>query len=267
VDVARTSLLDIAYVTAGPITGPPVILLHGWPDSASTWDAVTPALAAAGHRVIVPFLRGFGPTRFLDAGTMRSGQLAALGHDLIEFIDALALNHVALVGHDWGARAAAIATLPLRQVHNYWYHWYMALPRGEALVRDERRTFTRYIWDAWGAPGWRLDDAAFDELARAFENPDWADVTLNSYRHRWGLADGDARYQALEARLNPAPQVSVPTLVLHGANDRCNDPMTSAGKERFFSGRYERALLPGVGHFPQREDPAGTTRALLDWLR
>jgi len=294
VDVARTSLLDIAYVTAGPIAGPPVILLHGWPDSASTWDAVTPALAAAGHRVIVPFLRGFGSTRFLDAGTMRSGQLAALGHDLIEFIEALALNHVALVGHDWGARAAAIATtelqasgrvtrlvllsvgygtnapsqaLPLRQVHNYWYHWYMALPRGEALVRDERRTFTRYIWDAWGAPGWRLDDAAFDELARAFENPDWAEVTLNSYRHRWGLADGDARYQALDARLNPAPQVSIPTLVLHGADDRCNDPMTSAGKERFFSGRYERALLPGVGHFPQREDPAATTRALLDWLR
>ena len=293
-DVARTSLLDIAYVTAGPITGPPVILLHGWPDSASTWDGVTPALATAGHRVIVPFLRGFGPTRFLDAGTMRSGQLAALGHDLIEFIDALALNHVALVGHDWGARAAAIATtelqasgrvtrlallsvgygtndpsqaLPLRQVHNYWYHWYMALPRGETLIRDDRRTFTRYIWDAWGAPGWRLDDAAFDELARAFENPDWADVTLNSYRHRWGLADGDARYQALDARLNPAPQVSIPTLVLHGADDRCNDPMTSAGKERFFSGRYERALLPGVGHFPQREDPAATTRALLDWLR
>lgn len=293
-NVARTSLLDIAYLTAGPDAGPPVILLHGWPDSAITWQDVTPALAAAGYRVIVPFLRGFGPTRFLAGDTFRSGQLTALGQDLIEFIDALGLERVALVGHDWGARAAAIATsqlqatdrvaqlvlisvgygtndptqaLPLKQVHNYWYHWYMALPRGAALVRDDRRAFTRYIWDAWGAPGWRLGDAAFDETAQSFDNADWADVTLHSYRHRWGLAAGDARYRDLEGRLTPAPKISVPTLVLHGAEDRCNDPVTSAGKEAFFSGRYERRLLDGVGHFPQREDPVATVAALREWLR
>jgi pimeloyl-ACP methyl ester carboxylesterase len=152
-------------------------------------------------------------------------------------------------------------------VHNYWYHWYMALPRGAALVRDDRLSFTRYLWDAWAAPGWRLDDAAFEETAGAFENPDWAEVTLTSYRHRWGLVTGDPRYVALEARLSPPPPISVPTLVIHGEDDRCNDPMTSAGKDRFFSGLYQRVLLPGVGHFPQREDPRGTAALLRDWLR
>lgn len=290
----RTPLLEIAYLADGPADGPVVVLLHGWPDAANTWKKVTPSLTAAGYRVIAPYLRGFAPTRFLDGTTIRSGQLAALGQDVIDFFDALGLRQAALVGHDWGARAAAIATaelqqqervtrlvlmsvgygtndpsqtLPLKQVQNYWYHWYMALPRGAALVRDDRRAFTRYIWDAWGAPGWRLDDETFEAMVRAFEHPDWAEVTLSSYRHRWGLADGDPRYRDLEARLSPAPPLSVPTLVMHGAEDRCNDPATSAGKERFFSGRYERVLLPGVGHFPQHENPRAVSAHLLDFLQ
>jgi pimeloyl-ACP methyl ester carboxylesterase len=156
--------------------------------------------------------------------------------------------------------------LPLRQVHNYWYHWYMALPRGEALVRDDRRQLTRYIWDVWGAPGWRLPEDEFDAMAQSFDNPDWADVVLHSYRHRWGLAEGDAAYAELERRLTPAPTVNVPTLVLHGDADRCNDPVTSAGKERFFSGAYHRMLLPGVGHFPQREAADLTAVAIASWL-
>ena len=289
----RTSLLETTYLTAGPASGTPVILLHGWPDDALTWHEVTPALAAAGHFVMAPFLRGCGPTRFLNADTPRSGQLSALGQDVIDFADSLGLNRFALAGHDWGARAAAIATtelqasgrvthlvlisvgygtndpsqaLPIRQVHNYWYHWYMALPRGAALVRGERRTLARYMWDAWGAPGWRLPDAAFAELAESFENPDWAEVVLHSYRHRWGLAEGDVRYDALERRLNPAPRVTVPTLVLHGEADRCNDPATSAGKEQFFTGAYRRMLIPGVGHFPQREAAAVTAEAIVSWV-
>jgi pimeloyl-ACP methyl ester carboxylesterase len=290
----RTPLLEIGYEEAGPATGAAVLLLHGWPDSAITWRPVVPALADAGYRVIVPYLRGCGPTRFLDDTTMRSGQLSALGQDVIDFMNALGLERAALVGHDWGARAAAIATtelqprhrvshlvlmsvgygtndpsqsLPLQQIHNYWYHWYMALPRGAALVRDDRRGLTRYIWDQWGAPGWRLADEDFAEIAAAFDNADWAEVVIHSYRHRWGHAEGDARYDAIEQRLSPTPSVSVPTLVLHGAEDRCNDPQTSAGKERFFYGPYRRDLLPGVGHFPTREAPRETAAAIVNWLR
>src|SRR5262245_45214667 len=184
---------------------------------------MAPALTSGGFRVIAPFLRGCGPTRFLHPDTPRSGQLAALGQDVIDLIDALSLDRVVLVGHDWGARAAAIAasqlpasrlralvlvsvgygtndpsqTLALPQIHNYWYHWYMALPRGAALVRDDRRALTRYLWDVWGAPGWRLADADFDALVPSFDNPDWAEIVVHSYRHRWGFIEGDTRYDAL----------------------------------------------------------------------
>ncbi len=293
VHAVRTPRLEIAYAAEGPPSGPVVVLLHGWPDDASTWSLVAALLASQGFRVIAPYLRGCGPTRFLNEHTSRSGQLSALGQDVVDLVDALGLDRVALVGHDWGARAAAIAatelqssgrvshlvllsvgygtndpaqTLPLTQVHHYWYHWYMALPRGAALVRDDRRALTRYIWDIWGAPGWRLPDDEFEIIARSFDNPDWADVVLHSYRHRWGLAEGDTAYAGLEQRLVPAPTVWVPTLVLHGDADRCNDPSTSAGKERFFAGPYHRVLLPGVGHFPQREAADLTAVALLSWL-
>jgi len=289
----RTPLLETAYLTAGPDSGFPVVLIHGWPDDARTWDRVTEAMAAAGLRTIAPYLRGFGPTRFLDGGTPRSGQLSALGQDLIDFVAALRLDRFALVGHDWGARAAAIATtelqaggrvthlvmlsvgygtndpgqaLPLRQIQNYWYHWYLALPRGADLVRSHRRELTRYMWDIWGAPGWTIADDEFDLTAESFENPDWAEIVLSSYRHRWGHAEGDPQYAPLERRLNPAPIVAVPTLVLHGEADPCNNPITSAGKERYFSSRYARKLLAGVGHFPQREAAEAVGHEILAWL-
>ncbi len=290
---ARTSLLDIAYFDHGRPDDFPVVLLHGWPDDALTWERVSAPLTEAGFRVIVPYLRGFGPTRFLSAETRRSGQLAALGQDLVEFVHALRLEHFALVGHDWGARAAAIATtelqatgcvthlvmlsvgygtndpdqkLPLRQIQNYWYHWYMSLPRGLDLVRDDRKAFTRYIWDIW-APSCKLTPEEFDATAASFDNPDWFEIVINSYRHRWGYAAGDPRYEALEKRLNPAPRVQVPTLVLHGADDPCNHPMTSEGKEPFFTKRYGRKLLPGVGHFPQREAASAVAGELVSFLR
>jgi pimeloyl-ACP methyl ester carboxylesterase len=288
----KTSLLDMAYFDHGAASGFPLILLHGWPDDARTWDRVGRTLTAAGFRCIVPYLRGFGPTKFLDADTMRSGQLAALGQDVVEFTGALGLGKFALIGHVWGARAAAIAAtemqdtgkvshlvllsvgygtnspdqqLPLKQIQNYWYHWYMALPRGLDLVRNQRKEFTRYIWDIW-APDWQFTDAEFEATAQSFDNPDWFDVVINSYRHRWGYAQGDPRYDGLERRLNPAPIVTVPTLLLHGAADPCNDPLTSEGKERFFSAAYERKLVPNAGHFPQREKSDLVAAEILAWL-
>jgi pimeloyl-ACP methyl ester carboxylesterase len=194
------------------------------------------------------------------------------------------------VGHDWGARAAYIASalspdrvthcvalsvgwgtndpaqpLPLKQVQNYWYHWYMALDRGAALVREERRELTRYIWAIWN-PGWRISDEEFAATAASFDNPDWADVVLHSYRVRWGLGPKDPAYSAAEAKLARDPTIRVPTLVIHGGGDPCNDPSTSEGKESYFASRYERTLLDRVGHFPQREAPAAVADAIVRFL-
>ncbi|WP_088344388.1 MULTISPECIES: alpha/beta hydrolase [Rhodomicrobium] len=287
----ETPTLSIGCEISGPEAGSSVMLLHGWPDDARTWDGVLPALHAAGHRTYVPYLRGYGPTRFRDAATMRSGQLAALGQDVIELADALGLSRFAVIGHDWGARAAYIASalaperigfcvaisvgwgtndpdqvLPLKQVQNYWYHWYIALDRGADLLRNDRAAFTRYIWEIWN-PNWRFPDAVFAETARSFENPDWADVVLHSYRVRWGHAEGDPRYAGIEARLRADPTIAVPTLMIHGGGDPCNDPASSAGKEGLFSGPYERVVLDRIGHFPQREAPQAVAAAILRHLR
>jgi pimeloyl-ACP methyl ester carboxylesterase len=285
-----TPRLDIAYLEWNPQGARTAVLVHGWPDSPESWNAVAARLAQAGYRVLCPALRGFGPTRFRDAHTPRSGELAALGRDLLDFIDALCLAQPALIGHDWGARAAANACclrddaashlvllsvgygtnapdqpLTLGQARNYWYHWFMATPRGQQAVENDRRAFTRMMWETWSPQGW-YDEADFEEAAQAFDNPDWAEVVVHSYRHRWGFAEGDPAYAADGARLNPAPTLSVPTLVLHGGADTCNQPATSLGKERFFTGRYARQELEGVGHFPQRESPEAVAEAVLRFL-
>ena len=287
---AETPRLRIGYEEWNPAGARTVVLLHGWPDSLRCWNGVAPVLAQAGWRVLAPALRGFAPTAFRDAQAPRSGQLAALGRDLLDFIDALQLRQPALVGHDWGARAAGNACglrpgvashlallsvgygtndpaqpLGLEQARLYWYHWYMATARGERALREDRRAFCRFMWDTWAPPGW-YDAAEFEATAAAFDGPDWVDVVLHSYRHRWGHAAGDPHYDADEAALHPAPALAVPTLVLHGEADGVNPPATSAGKERYFGARYERQLLPGVGHFPQREAPAAVAAALLAFL-
>jgi len=275
--VIKTKTLEIACEVSGPISSRSLILLHGWPDDARTWDRVLPALHAAGWRTFVPYLRGFGGSRFRDPSIMRSGQLSALGQDVIDLANAMGLKKFALIGHDWGARAAYIAAallpqkvthcvalsvgygtndprqkLSLRQARNYWYHWYMALDFGEVAVRNDRKALTRFLWETW-SPNWQINDAEFDATAKSFDNPDWADVVLHSYRHRWGLVAGDPNYDHLEKALNPAPQLTVPTLVIHGGVDQCNDPTTSASRQAHFEGRYERVVLDGIGHFPQRE--------------
>jgi len=284
---AATPRLDIAYLEWNPHGARTAVLLHGWPDSPLCWNGVAPLLAGAGYRVLAPALRGFAPTRFRDAATPRSGQLAALGRDVLDFIEALGLRQPVLAGHDWGARAAANACglapeaashlvmlsvgygtndpdqpLSLQQARNYWYHWFMATPRGERAVREDRQAYTRLMWDTWSPAGWYAA-ADFEAAAQAFAGPDWADVVLHSYRHRWGHAEGDPAYAQDEARLRPAPVLSVPTLVLHGGADACNHPDTSRGREAMFRGRYEREVLQGVGHFPPREAPARVGEAIL----
>jgi pimeloyl-ACP methyl ester carboxylesterase len=222
---------------------------------------------------------------------MRSGQLAALGRDLIELIAALRLDRPYLVGHDWGARAVANACglkpgiarglvmvsvgygtndpnqpLSLPQARNYWYHWYIATERGARTVREDRLAFTRLLWNTWAPPDW-FDAAEFQATAEAFAGNDWAEVTVHSYRHRWGHAAGDPRYAADDATLVPAPVLAVPMLAIHGGADSCNPPETSAGKERWFIGPYRREVLPGIGHFPSREAPEGVARLLLDFMK
>lgn len=267
-----------------------VVLVHGWPDSVRTWNAVALRLADAGYRVLVPSLRGYGGTRFLEESTPRSGELVALGRDLIDFVNALGLVRPALVGHDWGARAVANAAglapemashlamlsvgygtndpnqaLAFEQARYYWYHWFMATPLGEKTVRADPRGFARIMWDTWSPPGW-FDQSEFEHTAEAFENPDWVDITLHSYRHRWGHAPGDPYYASDIAKLNPLPTIATPMLVIHGDADAVNPVATSAGKEAFFSGRYERVVMEGIGHFPQREAPDSVGRALVDFL-
>ncbi|MCI1003883.1 alpha/beta hydrolase [Herbaspirillum sp. C7C8] len=286
----ETDRLRIGFETSGPPEAPAVILLHGWPDDVRTWDSFLRPLRAAGYRVIRPYLRGYGPTSFLSGSTPRSGQLAALGSDLMAFADALGLERYGVIGHDWGARAAYIAasqtparishcialsvgwgtntpdqTLSLPQARNYWYHWFLATSRGEAELRNERRALTRFMWNTW-SPSWKFADSEFANTAASFDNPDWADICLHSYRHRWGFADGDPAYAALEARLQETPRIMVPTLVLHGTDDGANDPSTSEDKQQHFGNAYRRVLIAGAGHFPQREKPDEVIEEVLAWL-
>lgn len=284
-----TPHLDLAWEEggAGPVTA---VLVHGWPDDPRAWDGVASLLHRAGVRTAAPFLRGFGPTRFRDAAAMRGGQISALTRDLLDFLDALGEERVLLVGHDWGARAAygvaALAPqrllglvacsvgygtsgpgqqLSFEQARAYWYHWYFALERGRQTLERDRRDFVRRIWSLW-APSWCFTDAEFDASAPSFDNPDWIDVTLHSYRHRWGLAPGDPRYDDLERQLTEPLPVTVPTVMLHGAEDGATLPETSADKEGFFTAGYRREVLAGIGHFVPREAPEAVAAAALELL-
>ncbi|PWU10691.1 MAG: alpha/beta hydrolase [Verrucomicrobia bacterium] len=285
-----TPTLSIGCIDSGPQNGYPLLLLHGWPDDAQTWNALLPSLHRAGFRTFAPFLRGFGPTQFKDIGIFRCGQLTALAQDILDLADALNLNRFALVGHDWSARSAYIISalaperisacvalsvgwgtndsnqvLSLKQTQNYWYHWLMATERGEKLIREDRYRFTHYLWSIW-SPNWKFSQEEFSATASSFENTDWTEVTLHSYRVRWGFAPRDSRYASLEAHIAANAIIHVPTLVLHGGGDSCNDPATSENKENFFAGFYYRSVLNGLGHFPQRENPEMVLAELLPFL-
>lgn len=288
-------VLDVAYREAGPAEGPAVVLLHGFPYDVHSYDEVTERLAAAGRRCIVPYLRGYGPTRFRSAGTPRSGQQAALGADLLALMDALAVDRADLVGYDWGGRACCVvaALWPERvqglvsingyniqniarasrpaspmQEYRYWYQWYLHTERGVAGLERNRRELCRLLWRLW-SPNWAFDDATYERTAAAFDNPDFVAVSVQSYRHRYGAAAGDPALEGIEQRLAAQPAIAVPTVVLHGEADGVSPPEDSAGHARFFTGPYQRRVVPVAGHFLPQEAPGAVLDALaeLDRLR
>jgi pimeloyl-ACP methyl ester carboxylesterase len=286
----RTPRMEIAYEESGIRDDPPVILLHGFPDDTRTWDGVAPHLAAQGHRVLVPFLRGYGPTRFLDPATPRSGEQAALGDDVLAFMNALGLGQAILVGYDWGGRAACVvsALWPERvrglvsvggyniqdiaksgrpasvlQEFRYWYQWYFQTERGRAGLSSNRRDICRLLWELW-SPNWKFTDAEFARTAASFDNPDFVDVAIHSYRHRYAAVAGDPAVQEIERRLAQSPMIPVPTVVLHGACDGVAAPETSERHARFFTGRYRREVVAIAGHFLPREAPKAIIAAIAE---
>jgi len=286
----RTRVLDIAYEESGPPTGRPVVLMHGFPDDVHAYDDVAPPLAAAGYRVIVPYLRGYGPTRFLDRNTPRSGEQAALGHDLLDLIDVLDLKSPILAGYDWGGRAACVvsalwpervgglvsitgyniqniagANHPASAAAEYrlWYQWYFHTERGVAGLTQNRGPICRLLWELW-SPNYRFSDADYAKTAAAFDNPDFVAVVIQSYRHRFGNAPGDPRYEAVEARLAAQPKITVPTIVLHGEADGVGPAANSEGHARHFTGPYRREVIPVAGHFLPREAPDAVVAAVRE---
>jgi pimeloyl-ACP methyl ester carboxylesterase len=287
-----TPVLRIEVEEGGPADGDPVLLLHGWPDAPRGWHPVAKLLHQDGWRTIVPALRGSGGTRFRSTGAPRDGRGVALAADALDLIDALGLDRIAVAGHDWGARAAymlaavaperltAIAALalpyqpggaftipPFEQARAFWYQWLLCLEEGARAVAADPAGFARAQWDTWSPPGWFGDDE-FTATAGSFANPDWVAITLNAYRSRF--LDGEARdprYESLAARVAGTETIATPTLMIQGGDDRCDLPDGSADQERFFTGRYERVVLDGTGHFPHREAPGQVAAAIGQHFR
>ncbi|HUP72172.1 MAG TPA: alpha/beta hydrolase [Acidimicrobiales bacterium] len=281
--------LDVAFEEAGPATGRPVVLLHGFPYDTHCYDEVVPLLVAAGRRVIVPYLRGYGPTTFLSAGTPRSGQQAALAHDLLALIEALDLDRAVLAGFDWGGRAACIvsALWPERVrglvtcggynvldvagssrpqapavEHALWYQYYFHTERGRAGLEQHRHEFCKLLWGLW-SPQWRFDDATYAQTAASFDNPDFVDVVIHSYRHRFALVPGDPAVEETEQQLSMRPPISVPTIALHGGDNGVSPVATPERHRHLFTGEFDRFVLPGVGHNVPQEAPREFAEAIL----
>jgi len=286
----RTELLEIAYVEVGPASGPPVILLHGWPYDIHSFEEVAPQLAAGGHRVIVPYLRGYGETRFLAADGMRNGQPAALALDTVAMMDALRIPKAMLAGFDWGARTADIiaalrpercaglvavsgyligsqaagrAPLPPAAELQWWYQFYFATERGRAGYEQHRREFARLIWRL-ASPKWAFDEATFNRSAAAFDNPDHVAVVIHNYRWRLGLAEGEPRYEQTERQLALAPAITVPTITLEGDANGAPHPEPAAYAAKFIGPYAHRTLTGGVGHNLPQEAPQAFAQAVVD---
>jgi len=283
--------LDIGYAEAGPAGGPVVILLHGWPYDIHSFVDVAPLLAAAGYRVIIPYLRGYGTTRFLSADTIRNGQPAALALDVIALMDALHIGKAVLAGFDWGARTADIVAalwpdrckalvsvsgyligsresqkqpLPPKAELTWWYQFYFATDRGRAGYTQYRRDFAKLIWQI-ASPRWAFDDALFDRSAAAFDNPDHVDIVIHNYRWRLSLAEGEAKYDALEKQLAAGPVITVPTIILEGDANGAPHAPDDSGYRKKFTGAYQyRVITGGIGHNLPQEAPQAFARAVLD---
>jgi pimeloyl-ACP methyl ester carboxylesterase len=283
-------LLNVGYAELGPPQGRAVVLLHGWPYDIHSYVEVAPLLASKGYRVVVPYLRGYGTTRFLSGETMRNGQPSALAVDLISLMDALKLETATIAGFDWGARTADIVAalwparcaalvsvsgyligsqqsgklpLPPPAELQWWYQFYFATERGRAGYDKYRRDFAKLIWRQ-ASPRWSFDDATFDRSAASFESPDHVDIVVHNYRWRLGLAEGEPRYEDLERRLAQAPTIGVPTITLEGDANGAPHPDPSSYRSKF-SGRYEHRLVGrGIGHNLPQEAPRDFAQAVLD---
>lgn len=290
---ATTSALYIAYEHTGPETGEAIILLHGFPYDVREYDDVRDELAMEGYRVIVPYLRGFGPTRYRSDQILRSGQQSALGKDVLELLDALNLERVVLVGYDWGSRAACVAAAlwPERvralvsvggytiqdiptsakspecpdQEQRFWYQWYFNTERGRMGLSENRIEICRLLWRTW-SPTWQFEESLFASTAKSFDNPDFVTTVVHSYRHRYANALGDPLLEALEEQLERRPKIAAPTICLHGENDGVDPPSSSEGQQSQFTGYFERRLLPQVGHCPPKEAPGPVCQAINDSL-
>src|SRR5271167_3698813 len=286
-------VLDIAYYEEGPVDGPVVVLLHGFPYDIHSYVDVAPALAAKGCRAIVPYLRGYGPTRFREQATPRSGEQAAVGADLIALMDALGIRRAVFAGYDWGGRAACVAAalwpdrctglvsvnsyliqdiaramVPLKPEREvpYWYQYYFQLERGRAGLAANRRDIARILWRQW-SPNWHFDDATFERTAIAHDNPDYVDVVIHSYRHRFGLADGDPQYADIQRRLAALPPITVPAITLDGEGDGvavATDGTASAPK---FKGRRTHNVIPRAGHNLPQEGPEAFSAAVMELIK
>jgi pimeloyl-ACP methyl ester carboxylesterase len=282
-------LLNVGYAEAGPADGEPVLLLHGWPYDIHSFVDVAPMLASAGYRVIVPYVRGYGTTRFLSDATMRNGQPSAVAADTIALMDALKIDKATLAGFDWGGRTADIIAalwperckalvsvsgyliggqeagkmpLPPKAELQWWYQFYFATERGRAGYEKYRRDFSKLIWQL-ASPKWNFDDATFDRSAQAFDNPDHVAVVVHNYRWRLGLAEGEAKYDSLEKRLAEAPVIAVPTITLEGDANAAPHP-DAASYAKKFSGKYSHRLISGgIGHNLPQEAPQAFAEAVV----
>ena len=289
----NAGVLNIAYYEAGPADGPVVMLLHGFPFDIHAYVDVARQLAAKGCRTIVPYLRGYGPTRFRDPATLRSGEQAAIGADLIALMDALGVKRAVFAGYDWGGRAACVAAAlwpdrctGLVSVNGYliqdiakamapakperevalWYQYYFQLERGRAGLAADRRGIARILWRQW-SPNWQFDEATFERTAEAHDNPDYVDVVIHSYRHRYGLADGDPQYAELQRRLAALPVIAVPAITLDGDGDGvapATDGTRSAAK---FTDRRSHRIIPRAGHNLPQEEPEAFADAVMELIR
>jgi pimeloyl-ACP methyl ester carboxylesterase len=286
----QAGALVVALYETGPLNGRPVFLMHGFPYDIHAYFEVAEILAMQGCRVYVPYLRGFGPTRFLSEATPRSGEQAALGADLLELMDALDVPKAVLAGYDWGGRAACVvaALWPERcsgllsfnsyniqniaramipdtpaNEHSLWYQYYFHSERGRAGLIKDRKAFCNLLWKLW-SPTWAFDNAAYERSAAAFENPDFVDVVIQSYRHRFALAAGDPAYADIERRLSQQPPISVPAITFDGVDDGVRPPASAAQHGHLFSGPRSHRLVPGVGHNMPQEVPQVFAAAVME---
>ena len=294
VKTVRTKTLEIGFHESGPVNGFPVFLLHGFPDDAHAYDGVAPALAQAGYRAFAVYLRGYGPTRFLDPAAPRMAQQSAIAQDVVDLADALSLPRFAVCGYDWGGRASCITAAlhpdrvraavlcggysvqntitpgppaPPAAVHNSWYQWYFNTEVGREGLARNRKALCRYMWQQW-SPTWKFSDAVYDLTAASFENPDFVDCVIHSYRHRNFNAPSEPRFLDVEKRLATRPTVDVPTIVLHGNDDGFGRPApeTTDAERNAFTKLVARRVVPGAGHFVPHEKPEAVAAALLEVL-